>query len=165
MALVPLQSRPPAEKRSRSARVAIVASLYNEDLVGGLLRACETELTAIDPGIGIEVVRVPGAFEIPVAVARLARRGEADVLIALGVIIRGATAHADLIATSITHSLQSIAVETGIPVIHEVLLLSRAEAEERCHGTEINRGTEAARTAVSMADLFAQIGPAPTRHE
>ena len=164
MASVKLQPRPLTEKRARPPRVAIVASLYNDDLVNGLLHACERELTAIEPRIMVQVVRVPGAFEIPVAVARLVRKGNVDVVIALGVLLRGATSHADLIGGAVTQSLQSLAVETGVPVIHEVLLLSRAEAEERCLGTEINRGTEAARTAVSMADLFAQIGGA-TSHE
>jgi 6,7-dimethyl-8-ribityllumazine synthase len=158
MASIALQPRPLTEKRPQPPRVAIVASLYNDLLVNGLLNACQSELLAIDPDIQLQVVRVPGAFEIPVAIAHLAKQDRVDVIIALGVIIRGATAHADLVGTSVTNALQSIAIDSGIPVIHEVLLLSLAEAEERCLGAEINRGTEAARTAISMADVVAQIG-------
>jgi len=107
----------------------------------------------------VQIVRVPGAFEVPVMASRLAREQRADVVIALGVIIRGATAHADLISTAVTHGLQTIAVETGTPVIHEVLLLERNDAEARCLGTELNRGTEAARAAAAMADVGQQLNP------
>lgn len=165
MASIALKPRPLTAKRAHPFRVVIVASLYNEELVNGLVSACETELIAIDPQMQIRIVRVPGAFEIPVTVSHLAKQGNVNVIIALGVIIRGATAHADLVGSSVTNSLLSIAVDSGIPVIHEVLLLSRADAVERCLGTEINRGTEAARTAVSMADLIDQIGAPLLPHE
>ena len=91
-------------------------------------------------------------------IENLCVRGQFSALIALGVIIRGETAHADLIVASITNSLQEISVRHRIPIIHEVLLVDNAEqAEARVAGAELNRGIEAARAAAGMADLFSQI--------
>lgn len=138
--------------------IAIVASLYNRELTDALTEATHGELQAIAPNALFPVFRVPGAFEIPVTIENLCQRGQFSALIALGVIIRGETAHADLIAASITRSLQEIAVRHCIPVIHEVLLVDSVEqASERVGGTQMNRGIEAARAAAGMADLFSQI--------
>jgi 6,7-dimethyl-8-ribityllumazine synthase len=91
------------------------------------------------------------------------RQTETDAVIALGVIIRGATEHADLVGASVTDALQKIAVAHVTPVIHEVLLVSSEEqARERTMGTEMNRGTEAARTAISMVTLFQKTRDAHT---
>jgi 6,7-dimethyl-8-ribityllumazine synthase len=112
------------------------------------------------PKMQVPVFRVPGAFEFPVTVSKVLVTRELSAVIALGVIIRGATAHADLVGSSVTTALQDIAVERRCPVIHEVLLVNTEEdARERCLGTRINRGAEAARTAAAMADLFHQLDP------
>ena len=75
-------------------------------------------------------------------------------------IIRGATAHADLVGNAVTTALQQIAIDRKCPIIHEVLLVNTVEdARERCLGKRINRGAEAARTAAAMADLFHQLDP------
>ena len=132
--------------------LAIVASEYNREYVDGLLSHFSTELEAIAPGSTLIVHRVPGAFEVPLAVQELALRGGVDAVVAFGVIIAGATAHADLIAQAITQGLMQIALQQRTPVIHEVLLVrDEAQARARCLGDEINRGAEAARAAVSMA--------------
>lgn len=146
--------------------IAIVGSLYNRKLVDSLVDSAHEELKAILPGEKFPIFRVPGAFEIPVTVENLCRRGAFSAVIALGVIIRGETAHADLVATSVTDGLQNIAIEHGTPIIHEVLLVdTERHAFERCMGTEINRGIEAARAAAGMADLFGQIANAyPANH-
>ena len=103
------------------------------------------------------IVRVPGAFEIPVCAKFILEQSQVDCIIALGVIIRGETAHADLVGGSVTNALQDIAVDKKIPVIHEVLLVAnREQAAARCAG-EKNRGVEAARAAVTMTDLFAKM--------
>ena len=140
---------------------AIVASQYHPELVGALVEHTKRELQAISAGFVVTTYEVPGAFEIPLAVSEVAARGGFDAIIALGVIIEGQTSHASLIAQTITASLQQIALNTRIPVIHEVLSVKNEEqARERCLGEEINRGTEAARVAVQMAQVLGTIrGP------
>lgn len=137
--------------------VTIVGSLYNEDLVNPLIDATNEELVRIMPSVSVPIYRVPGAFEIPVLTKYLLENTETDAIIALGVVIRGATSHADLVGTSVTNALQDLAVAYQTPLIHEVLLVeNRKQAEERCSG-EKNRGTEAARAAITMAELFAKL--------
>jgi 6,7-dimethyl-8-ribityllumazine synthase len=98
---------------------------------------------------------VPGAFEIPVCIENVLRHSRPDAVIGFGVIIRGATDHADLVGASVTDALQKLAVRHCTPVVHEVLLVStEQQAVERCLGTTLNRGTEAARVAVQMISLF-----------
>ncbi len=135
--------------------IAIVASLYNSQFVQGLLDAGREELEELAPNAVITVYRVPGAFEIPVCAELVIKNTRPDVVIAFGVIIRGSTDHADLVGAAVTDALLKMAVRHTVPVIHEVLLVSsEAQAEERCLGVTINRGTEAAQAAVNMVALF-----------
>lgn len=137
--------------------VAIVASRYNAEYTDALIAAAEAELAERVPQATIEVFRVPGAYEVPVAVEALCRRQSErpDAVIALGVIIRGATAHADLIAESITRQLHQSACAHLVPVIHEVLLVNTAEdARERTQGERLNRGREAAQAAAEMLSVM-----------
>ena len=136
----------------------IVASQYHPEFVKGLVDHTRREIEVIAPGTPVNVFEVPGAFEIPLIVQEIAARGGVDGIIALGVIILGATAHAELIARSITETLQRIALNNHIPVIHEVLLLqNEAQAKQRCLDDEINRGTEAARVAMRMAQIMGDL--------
>ena len=132
---------------------AIVASKYNERFVDSMLEAAQTILR--DAGANsVRVVRVPGAYEIPVATTVLARKSHPPLsaIICLGVILRGETAHADLIARAVTDALMQIQLAEELPVIHEVLLLdNEQQAIVRCLGKEHNRGAEAALTALDMA--------------
>lgn len=143
--------------------VAIVASRYNAEFTDGLLAGAQRELEQLLPNAEIDVYRVPGAFEIPVVVEALCRREDRKpaAVVALGVIIRGKTAHADLIASSITESLASSARTHLVPVIHEVLLVDRPEhaAERTALDSPINRGAEAGRAAASMIQLFRVLRP------
>ena len=135
--------------------IAIVASLYNNQFVQGLLDAGREELEELAPNASITVYRVPGAFEIPVCTELVLKSTKPDAVIAFGVIIRGSTEHADLVGASVTDAIQQMAVRHMTPIVHEVLLVSSEEqAEERCLGVTINRGTEAAQTAVNMLSLF-----------
>jgi 6,7-dimethyl-8-ribityllumazine synthase len=152
--------------RSRGGNFVIVASRYNARYVDALLRAAVGELKRA--GAGVQVVRVPGAFEIPVAAARLARKHSAlfaihdpqsppilSAIICLGVILRGQTVHAEHIGREVSRALMEIQLRHEMPVIHEVLLLENEEqARARCLGAKFNRGKEAARTALHMARVM-----------
>lgn len=140
------------------ARVCIVASRYNEQYSDALVENAIAELGELMPNTRIDVIRVPGAFEVPVVTAAVLKRESPAAMIALGVIIKGATAHADLIAGSVVDALQRLAVEHQIPVINEVLLVEdEKQAYARCIGANLNRGREAARVAASMVDVFQEI--------
>ena len=152
--LAPPRSRPDQGKRQFS----IVASLFNEQYVQGLIDHATAELKSLSPGATISLHQVPGAFEIPVVVRELALQKKTDAILALGVILQGKTSHAQNLARSVTDALQQIAVEHGVPVINAVLSLeTEAQAEQRCLGSEINRGTEAARAAVEIAQVMGEL--------
>jgi len=148
-------SRPPAP----GGRYAIVASLYNLRYVDGMVHAAKAVLRKAAPD-AIEVVRVPGSFEIPMAAAALARRtsDRPDAILCLGVIWQGETNHAEHIGGAVTRALMDLAMESGIPVIHEVLTVSTVEqARARTLDPKTNRGTEAAATALEMAAVLRRI--------
>src|SRR5206468_9899666 len=103
------------------------------------------------------IVCAVGAFESPIVGSRLTRRQAPSLasIMCLGVILRGETAHAQHIAESVTQSLAQMQLQTGIPVIHEVLLLeNESQAKVRCLSSEHNRGTEAAQTALEMRTVM-----------
>ena len=136
----------------------LVASQFNAKYVEGLVNHCSDELRALSPRCTIALHHVPGAFEIPIVVRELAARKKADVIIALGVILEGHTAHAENLGRVVTDALQRVALEYGVPVIHAVLSLKNMEqARERCLEGRINRGTEAARSAVAIADVISEL--------
>lgn len=138
--------------------IYIVASRYNSEYTNAMVASAEETLQRLAPQIEVKTIRVPGAFEIPLPVIAVSDQDNTLAVIALGVIIRGATAHADLIAQSITHQLHEISVNTLVPVIHEVLLLDNLEqAEARTKGEELNRGREAAEAAVEMIMVMDQL--------
>ena len=138
---------------------AIVAARYNARYVDGMLRAAKARLAAAQVA-SLRVFRVPGAFEVPTLVARLARHQSPPLsaIICLGAILRGETKHADQIGEAVTHALARIQVETEVPVIHAVLLFETEEqARVRCLSREHNRGLEAAKTALDMAKVMARV--------
>jgi len=144
--------------RAQTSAFAVVASRYNARYVDGMLMAAMRELKRARAE-WIRVVRVPGAYEIPVVVARLLEGRQAWAgIICLGVIIRGETVHARQIGDAVSASLARLQIERGVPVIHEVLLLeNEAQARARCLGKTHNRGAEAAQTALEMARVMASL--------
>ena len=139
--------------RSKGDSFVIVASKYNARYVDAMLRAAKSEITRA--GGQVRVVRVPGAYEIPVVTARLARSQQFAGIICLGVILRGATTHAQHIGEAVSNALVQIQIQHEMPVIHEVLLLeNEPQAVERCLNKTHNRGTEAAQTALAMARVM-----------
>lgn len=142
------------------ARFAVVATRWNdvivERLVDGALEVLRDCGVAEDD---ITLVRVPGAFELPVVCDRLAESGDYDAVIALGAVIRGETPHFDYVAGECARGLSATALEYGIPVAFGVITADTvAQAEARASpGEDYNKGAEAAGAAVEMASLLQQL--------
>ena len=137
-----------ASSRSLAFRFALVVSEYNREYTDALLAAAQDALQGYEQ----KVVRVPGAFEIPLQVQRLARTRRYAAVIALGVVWQGKTLHAEEILRAVTDALMRISLENDLPVIHEVLAVAtEAEAKARCMGVKLNRGLEAAQAALALA--------------
>ena len=152
--LIPPRTRATGE----APHFAIVASLFNGEYVQGLVDHATAELKSLSPAAAISLHQVPGAFEIPVVVRELALQKKADAILALGVILQGKTSHAQNLAHAVTDALQQIAIEQGIPVINAGPSLdNEAQAHERCLGSKINRGTEAARAAIKVAEVLREL--------
>lgn len=136
-------------------RFAIVASQFNQQYVQGLVDHATDELRSLAPSTVISLHHVPGAFEIPVVVREIALQKKVEAILALGVILQGKTSHAQNLARSVTDALQQIAIEHGVPVINAVLSLeTKGQAQARCFGSKINRGTEAARAAIEIVNVM-----------
>jgi 6,7-dimethyl-8-ribityllumazine synthase len=134
-------------------------SRFNADVTSRLLAGALAALE--EAGVErarIDVLQVPGAFELPLGAMALAKTRRYACVVALGCVIRGETPHFDYVASEAASGLQLAALETGIPVSFGVLTCEdRAQAEARAGGTEGNKGTEAARSALEMADVFARL--------
>src|ERR1044071_1182390 len=148
--------RPTTAKAKRAFH--IVASRFNPQYVQGLVDHASAELRALAPNAAISIQRVPGSFEIPVVVRALASQNSADAIIACGVILQGETNHAQNLSRSVTDALQRIAVDHRVPVINVVLSFdNEAQARARCLENKINRGTEAARAAIEIANVLSDL--------
>src|SRR5918993_3858940 len=137
----------------------IVASRFNDFIVRRLL---DGALDAIGRHGGdlasVDVIWVPGSFEIPVAAKRLALSGRYDAVVCLGAVIRGATAHFDYVANGAASGISSVALEANLPVIFGVITTETIEQAIERAGTKMgNKGFEAAVSAMEMADLMAKL--------
>ena len=153
-----------ARKKRATAqdRFAIIAAKYNAIYVDALVEAAEKEFKlagATNP----RIIRVPGSFEIPVVAATLAAKTPPyAAIICFGAILRGATTHADHIAQGVTQALANLQITSQVPIIHGVLQFENEEqAKVRCIEAEHNRGTEAARVALAMAEVMKQLAEKP----
>ena len=151
-----LEGTPTGERRT----VGIVVARFNGDVTTRLLESALAELEA--RGVSNEsvtVMPVPGAFELPLAAMALAKTRRFACIVALGCVIRGDTPHFDYVSSEAASGLQLAAIETGVPVAFGVLTLDRADQAE----SRTEKGAEAVRTGLEMADLFANLRAAAAR--
>jgi 6,7-dimethyl-8-ribityllumazine synthase len=137
-------------------RIAVVAARFNEIITGRLVEGALAGLAkhGVDAD-AVDVAWVPGAFEIPLVASRMARSGRYAAVICLGAVIRGDTAHFDLVANESARGIAQVALDTGVPAIFEVLATDDlAQAEARAGGAHGNKGWEAAEAALEMAWLL-----------
>lgn len=140
--------------------VGIVVARFNGEVTSRLLASALAELERAGVAEGaVTVMPVPGAFELPIGAMALARTRRFACIIALGCVIRGDTPHFDYVASEAASGLQLAALETGVPVSFGVLTLERADQAD----ARVDKGAEAARTALEMADLFSHLRAAAAR--
>ncbi len=144
---------------AQGQRIAIVAGRFNEiitnKLLGGALDAFKRHG---GDEANIDVAWVPGSFEIPIVAKKMAESGRYDAVICLGAVIRGATAHFDMVANETTKGIANVGLQTGVPVIFGVLTTDNIEqAVERAGSKSGNKGFEAVTTAIEMINLLKQI--------
>lgn len=146
-------------RTASGCRFAIVVSRFNEEVTSGLLKGARQALAAASVrDEDVTVLRVPGAFEIPVAAMRAAESGRFDAVICIGCLIKGDTLHFEYIASAACHGIVEAAAATGVPMALGVLTtLTEEQALERSADNDANKGREAALAAVEMATLFRQL--------
>lgn len=144
---------------AQGLRIAVVAARFNAHVVERLLNGALEALTGmVADADSVRVIRVPGAFEIPMMVKHVAGSGRFDAVIALGAVIRGETPHFDFVAGECARGLMQVMLETGVPVGFGVLTCDTLEqAEARAGGVAGNKGADAARAAMEMANLLRQV--------
>jgi 6,7-dimethyl-8-ribityllumazine synthase len=137
----------------------IVASRFNDFVVKALLEGAIEAIRRHGGDVGsVDIVWVPGSFEIPVVARELALSGRYDALVCLGAVIRGATAHFDYVAGGAAGGISKLAMETGVPVIFGVITTESIEQAIERAGTKMgNKGFEAAVSAMEMADLMVKL--------
>jgi 6,7-dimethyl-8-ribityllumazine synthase len=148
----------PAELDGSGMHIAIVCGRFNDLITNRLLAGAAKGLGAL--GVADEdvvVVWVPGAFEIPFAAKLLAETGRYDAVIGLGAVIRGDTPHFEYVAGECARGLQDAQLATGVPIVFGVLTTENLEQAMERSGDDDNKGEEAARVAIEMADLARRI--------
>lgn len=140
-------------------RIGIVAAKFNPQVTGKLVNACVDTLAA--HGVrkeNMDVVRVPGAFEIPLVARTMAKSGRFDAMICLGAIIRGDTPHFEYISAEVSRGIGQAALDTDVPIIFGVLTTETvAQATERADSKKFNRGGEAAKSAIEMVTVMRHV--------
>ncbi|MEN1926147.1 6,7-dimethyl-8-ribityllumazine synthase [Luteimonas sp. MJ293] len=141
------------------ARFVIIASRWNPRITDALVAGARRAFAAndVDEDV-VDVVRVPGAWEIPMAAKRLAASGRYAGVVALGCVIRGDTRHYEQVADGCSDGLMRVALDTGVTVANGVLAVEEAEdAERRAGGSHGNKGEEAALVVIEMAELMEKL--------
>jgi 6,7-dimethyl-8-ribityllumazine synthase len=146
--------------KAKGARFALIVSRYHDFITDRLQAAALAALEAADvlPD-DVTVIRVPGAFEIPLAAQRAAETRQYDAVVCLGCVIRGGTPHFEYIASAVAHGITSAAAASGVPMAFGVLTTNSVEeALERAGHGAANKGWEAAQAAIEMATLMKRLG-------
>ncbi len=145
--------------QARDLRFTIVAARFNDFVVERLIDGAVDALKRHGAAVAqLELVRVPGAFDLPLVVRRIAESGRSDAIIALGAVIRGETAHFDYVAGECASGLSRVAGDTKVPVAFGVLTTDTVEqAADRAGGKAGNRGADAAETAIRLATLLKKL--------
>lgn len=144
-----------AELNGEGLRVGIVQSRFNAPVCDALRVACLAELEQL--GVAeqdVFVCAVPGALEIPVALRQLAQSQEFDALIALGAVVRGETYHFEVVSDRSAHGVMDVSLEYGVPIANAILTV---DTDEQAHARTAEKGADAARVAVEMANLAASL--------
>jgi 6,7-dimethyl-8-ribityllumazine synthase len=145
--------------RADGLRFALVASRFNDFIVERLINGAEDYLVrhGADPSL-LDLIRVPGSFEMPVVVKKLMGKGVYDGIVCLGAIIRGATPHFDYVAAEVSKGLANVSIEHGVPVGYGILTTDSLEqAIERAGSKAGNKGAEAAQAVLETARVLAQL--------
>ena len=141
---------------SQDMKIGIVAARFNEFIVSKLIGGCED--TLLRHGVrpeDISLVWVPGAFEIPLVAAKLAKSGKYDAVLALGAVIRGSTSHYDYACAEVSKGIAAVSLESGVPVMFGVLTTDTIEQASERAGTKAgNKGADCAQGAIEMVDLI-----------
>ena len=145
---------------AKGMKVGVVVSRFNSFLTEQLLKGAIDAFTRLGgDDKGLTVIRVPGAYELPLVAKRLAAGGKVDAVVCLGAVVQGATAHAALINETTARAFSQISLETSVPVVDGVVSAESLEqAVERCGTKQGNKGFSAMQTAVEMADVMKKIG-------
>ena len=144
-----------AELNGEGLRVGIVQSRFNAPICDALRASCLAELERL--GVAeqdVFVCAVPGALEIPVALRQLAQSQEFDALIALGAVVRGETYHFEVVSDRSAHGVMEVSLEYGVPIANAILTV---DTDEQAHARTAEKGADAARVAVEMANLAASL--------
>ncbi len=144
---------------AKGLKIALVASRFNSFLVEQLVKGAADAFNRLGgDAAGLVLVRVPGAYEIPVTAKKLAASKKFDAVVGLGAVVQGATAHAGLINETTARAFTEIALETGVPVVDGVVSADNLEqAVERCGTKQGNKGFAAMQAAIELANVLKQI--------
>lgn len=148
-----LEKQPASILSSSSLRIGIVASRFNSSLTDSLLTRVTNCISENGKPKGLIIERVPGAHEIPAALALLLKSSKFSCMIGLGVVIKGSTSHHHLVAESSGHAIQSLIIKFNVPIINGIVVTDHIkDAEERING-KLDRGHEFAQAAIEMGHL------------
>ncbi len=141
---------------AKGLKVAMIVSRFNSFLTEQLVKGAEDAFVRLGGNEkDLMLVRVPGAYEIPLAASTLAKAGQVDAIVALGAVVQGATAHAALINETTARAFNQISLETGMPVLDGVVSAESLEqAVERCGTKQGNKGFSAMQSAIEMANVM-----------
>ncbi|MDD2373319.1 MAG: 6,7-dimethyl-8-ribityllumazine synthase [Syntrophomonadaceae bacterium] len=139
-------------------KIAIIVSRFNEFITDKLLSGCLDALSRHDVNLdNVEIVWVPGAFEMPLVAQKMTTRGY-DAVICLGAVIRGATPHFEYVSAEVTKGIAQVGLNTGVPVVYGVITADTIEQAIERAGTKAgNKGVDAALTAIEMVNLLRQL--------